>query len=67
MLYIGRVVEVAYFREPTKNMDQLREAPSSMLIPAFVLVGAAVYFGLDTSLSVGLVQHVASSLINATY
>jgi multicomponent Na+:H+ antiporter subunit D len=67
MLYIGRVVEVAYFREPTKYMDQLREAPSSMLIPAFVLVGAAVYFGLDTSLSVGLVQHVASSLINATY
>ena len=67
MLYIGRVVEVAYFREPTVKVDQLREVPSSMLLPSFLLVGAAVYFGLDTSLSVGLVQHIASSLISAAY
>ena len=67
MLYIGRVVEVAYFREPTEKVAQLREAPLSLLVPAFVLVGAAIYFGLDTSLSVGLAQHAAGLLLNAVY
>jgi len=32
-----------------------------------VLVGAAIYFGLDTSLSVGLAQDAASLLLNAKY
>ena len=36
MLYIGRVVEVAYFREPTEKVRQLREAPASLLVPAYV-------------------------------
>ena len=67
MIYIGRVVEVAYFREPTEKVAQLREAPLSLLVPAFVLVGAAIYFGLDTSLSVGLAQHAAGLLLNAVY
>ena len=67
MLYVGRVVEVAYFREPTEKVAQLREAPATLLVPAFVLVGAAIYFGLDTSLSVGLAQQAASLLLNAVY
>ena len=67
MLYIGRVVEVAYFREPTARVAKLREAPAALLAPAFVLVGAAIYFGLDTSLSVGLAQQAASLLLNAVY
>jgi multicomponent Na+:H+ antiporter subunit D len=67
MLYIGRVVEVAYFREPTEKVAQLREAPLSLLLPAFALVGAAIYFGLDTSVSVGRAQHAARLLLNAMY
>ncbi len=67
MIYIGRVVEVAYFREPTAKVAQLKEAPAALLVPAFVLVGAAIYFGLDTSLSVGLAQNAASLLLNAVY
>jgi multicomponent Na+:H+ antiporter subunit D len=67
MIYIGRVVEVAYFREPSEKVAQLREAPATLLVPAFVLVGAAIYFGLDTSLSVGLAQQAASLLLNAVY
>jgi len=67
MLYIGRVVEVAYFRAPTEKVAQLREAPPSLLVPAFVLVAAAIYFGLDTSLSVGLARHAAGLLLNAVY
>ncbi|NKB49834.1 MAG: monovalent cation/H+ antiporter subunit D family protein [Alphaproteobacteria bacterium] len=67
MIYIGRVVEVAYFREPTAQVSQLREAPPALLVPAFVLVGAAFYFGVETSLSVGLAQQAASLLLNAAY
>ncbi len=67
MLYIGRVIEVAYFREPSEKVAQLREAPASLLAPALVLVAAAIYFGLDTSLSVGLAQHAAGLLLNAVY
>ena len=67
MLYIGRVVEVAYFREPTEKVAQLREAPLSLLLPAFALVGAAIYFGLDTSVSVGRAQQAARLLLNAMY
>jgi len=67
LLYIGRVIEVAYFHEPSAKVAQLREAPVSLLAPAFVLVGAAIYFGLDTSLSVGLAQHAAGLLLNAVY
>lgn len=67
MLYVGRVVEVAYFREPTESVAALKEAPAGLLVPAYVLVGAAIYFGLDTSLSVGLAQHAASLLLNAVY
>jgi multicomponent Na+:H+ antiporter subunit D len=67
MIYVGRVVEVAYFREPTPQVAQLTEAPAALLVPAYVLVFAAVYFGLDTSLSVGLAQQAATLLINAVY
>jgi multicomponent Na+:H+ antiporter subunit D len=67
MIYVGRVVEVAYFREPTPQVAQLTEAPVALLVPAYVLVVAAVYFGLDTSLSVGLAQQAAMLLINAVY
>ncbi len=67
MLYIGRIVEVAYFREPTVQVALLRDPPATFLVPAYVLVAAAIYFGLDTSLSVGLAQQAASLLLNAVY
>jgi hypothetical protein len=34
-----------------------------MLVPIWLLVGANIYFGLATSLSVGSAQEVASMLI----
>lgn len=67
MLYVGRVVEVAYFREPSAKVATVREAPASMLIPAYVLVAATVYFGLDTTWSVGLAEQAAAKLMSAVY
>ena len=67
MLYVGRLVEAAYFREPSEKVMRVREAPLAMLIPAYVLVAASIFFGLNTTYSVGLAQSAASSLISAIY
>jgi len=47
--YVWRFVEMAYFREPQPDASVIREAPASMLIPAWIMIAGCVYFGLDTS------------------
>jgi multicomponent Na+:H+ antiporter subunit D len=34
-----------------------------MLIPTWVLIGASIYFGIDTSLTVGVARQAAALLI----
>ncbi len=55
IVYIGRILEVAYFKEPPETIEgkTIKEAPMLMLIPMWILVLANIYFGIDTSLSVG--------------
>jgi multicomponent Na+:H+ antiporter subunit D len=54
IIYIGRILEAAYFKEPPESNDgtAVKEAPLLMLLPMWVLVVANVYFGIDTSVSV---------------
>ena len=47
VMYIFKVIEVAYFHEPPEDHN-ITEAPVSMLIPTYVLVLASVYFGIET-------------------
>jgi multicomponent Na+:H+ antiporter subunit D len=54
---------VAYFREPDDLADEVREAPASLLIPTWVLVGATVFFGVFTNLSVGTAWAAAEMLL----
>ena len=62
VVYIWRVVEVAYFQAaPT---GKVKEAPAAMLIPLWVLIGANLYFGIDASLSTGMAQRGAADLIS---
>ena len=63
VIYVWRFVEVAYFREPTTEVARLREAPLSMLAPAWLLVIACIYFGLDTHLTVGGAAAAAQELL----
>ncbi len=65
LVYIWRVVEAAYFQPaPKGNGDEtVEEAPLSMLIPTWVLIGASVYFGIDTTLTVGVARRAAEHLI----
>jgi len=63
LVYIWRVVEVAYFRPPHPDGPEIREAPLSMLVPTWMLIGATLVFGLYTPFSVGVAQAAAKMLL----
>ncbi len=62
VIYIWRVVEVAYFK-PAPEGQIVREAPLALLIPTWMLALANLYFGLDTSLNAGVARLAAQSLL----
>ena len=62
VIYIWRVVEVAYFK-PAPEGQVVREAPLALLIPTWTLALANLYFGLDTSLNAGVARLAAQSLL----
>jgi len=62
VVYVWRIVEVAYFKPPLASSESIEEAPLSFLIPIWILVLANIYFGIDTRLSVQVTQSAAQSL-----
>ena len=42
---------------------EVAEAPLSMLIPTWVLIGASIYFGIHTSLTLGVAERAARFLL----
>jgi multicomponent Na+:H+ antiporter subunit D len=60
--YVWRVVEACYFQEPA---GPAQEAPLSMLVPAWLMTGACIYFGLDTSVTVGAAAQAARALLGS--
>ena len=65
VLYIGRVIEVAYL-QPAPEGRVVTEAPRSMLIPMWVLIVANIYFGIDASLTTSVAGTAARALIGGT-
>jgi len=63
VIYIWRVIEVAYFAEPAETSPAITEAPLSMLAPTWLLIGATIFFGVFTSLSAGVAGKIAHMLI----
>src|SRR3546814_13650654 len=55
VIYVWKVVEAAYFREPPADRT-IREAPLSMLIPTWALVLANIWFGVDAQVTVGIAR-----------
>ena len=66
VVYVCRVVEVAYFKAPLDENIKVKEAPVSFLIPIWTLVIANIYFGIDTRLSVQVAQGAAQSLFGVS-
>jgi multicomponent Na+:H+ antiporter subunit D len=60
--YVWRFVEVAYFRDAPEGSSK-QEAPLSMLVPAWLLVIATIWFGFDTSFTLGTALEAAQQLV----
>ncbi len=65
IIYIWRVVEVAYF-QPFTGPETVREAPLAMLAPTWALVAANLYFGINTELTVGVAGQAAMQLLGVS-
>jgi len=66
IIYVWRIIEVAYFKEPLVNKSPVKEAPMFFLIPIWTLIIANIYFGIDTRFSVQVAQAAAMNLFGVT-
>ncbi|MBM3374494.1 MAG: monovalent cation/H+ antiporter subunit D family protein [Betaproteobacteria bacterium] len=71
VVYIWKVIEVAYFQEPA-SMPQgepprlISEAPMPMLLMIWLLAIANIWFGIDPSLPLGLAGMEVQQLLGAS-
>lgn len=66
VIYVWRIVEVAYFKAPLAGSTPVKEAPLLFLIPIWTLIIANIYFGIDTRLSVQVAESAAQSLFGVS-
>lgn len=65
VVYVWRIVEVAYFKPALASSEIVKEAPMSFLLPIWILVLANIYFGIDTRLSVEVAQAASMNLFQS--
>lgn len=65
LVYVGRVLEVAWLREPSPEVAKASDPPIFMLMPLLALTAATVYFGLDTRWTVGIADTAAKALLGS--
>jgi multicomponent Na+:H+ antiporter subunit D len=63
LVYVGRLLEVVWLREPSPGVAHATEPPASMLLPLIVLAAATIYFGFDTEWTVGVGSTAAKALL----
>jgi multicomponent Na+:H+ antiporter subunit D len=63
LVYMGRILEVVWMREPSLQIAHASDPPLSMLLPLIVLAAATVYFGIDTEWTAGVAGTVAKALL----
>jgi multicomponent Na+:H+ antiporter subunit D len=62
VVYVWRVVDVAYFTPAPANVS-IREAPLTMLVPMWALVLANLYFGINARLTTDVANEAARQLM----
>ncbi|MEM6905848.1 MAG: hypothetical protein AAF568_08130, partial [Pseudomonadota bacterium] len=61
--YVGRVVEVAWFRAPAGAAASPRRVPFEMMVITWVMALCVIYFGFETQLSAGVPARAAELLL----
>ena len=64
VMYVWKLIEAAYFQAPAEGVTA-REAPLQLLVPTWLLIGASIYFGIHTDLTVGVATRAAETLFGA--
>ena len=65
-VYVWRVVETLYFAEPSEQSKNATEAPLTMLIPTYLVIGCTLLFGVWTTYTAGIAIQAASVLLGLT-
>jgi multicomponent Na+:H+ antiporter subunit D len=63
LVYVGRVLEVVWLREPAPALAAASDPPLSMLLPLIVLGVATIWFGFSTEWTAGIAATAAKTLI----
>jgi len=66
VVYVGKIIDIAYFKPVKAENANITEAPASILLPVWIFAALTIYFGIDTRLTVGLSQRVAETLLAIT-
>jgi multicomponent Na+:H+ antiporter subunit D len=53
------------FQKPDGPVEK-RDAPFTMLAPTWLLMAAAIYFGIDTEIAVGVASDAAAAFLGGT-
>jgi len=64
VIYIWKVVERMYFQPAGEGAERC-EAPFGLLVPTWILIGASIWFGIDTRFSAGGALEAAKALLGA--
>jgi multicomponent Na+:H+ antiporter subunit D len=65
-IYIGKVVEAAWFKPAQEGRSKVREAPLLLLLPTWILALANIYFGIDSRLTLGMASVAAEQLLGGS-
>ena len=63
VLYMGKVIEAVWFREPSEFAKKASDPPLAMLLPILFLTVAVIWFGFDTRLTVDIASKAAEALL----
>ncbi len=61
--YIGRILEVVFFKEAEADGPVIKEAPFVILFALWVLAGLNIFFGINPSIPLGLAEAGAHAVL----
>jgi len=64
VVYMGRIIEAAFFRAPANPQKLRKEAPVSLLVPLWFLAIANIWIGFDASFPAGLADDAAGAALS---